>query len=108
MVKSSHIFQPMKIKSKIEKLIINITLIYENDNYYELKNSSKLIIIVNWREYYKDSRVCLPNMHHFELKFTIICNLKVFKCNFSGAEITLYDIKFLLIFLYFNQKVEKF
>ena len=36
-MESNNLFQPMKIKSKIEKLIINIALIYENDNYYELK-----------------------------------------------------------------------
>ena len=34
---SSHIFQQMKMESKIKKLKINITLIYENDNNYQQK-----------------------------------------------------------------------
>ena len=35
-VERSHLFQPIKIKDKIKKLTINIILIYENDNYYEM------------------------------------------------------------------------
>ena len=38
-VENSHIFQTIKKKSKIEKLTINITLICENDNYCEQKNT---------------------------------------------------------------------
>ena len=40
----------MKMNGKIKKLTINIILICENNNYYELKNLSKLIIIVNRME----------------------------------------------------------
>ena len=35
MVEVSHLFQLMKMKGKIEKLIINIILICDNDNYCE-------------------------------------------------------------------------
>ena len=38
MIESSHLFQPMKMKDKIEKLTINIILLYDNDNNYESKN----------------------------------------------------------------------
>ena len=37
-VESSYLFQSIKMKSKIKKSTINIVLIYENDNYCELKN----------------------------------------------------------------------
>ena len=32
----------MKLKGKTKKLIINIILIYKNDNYYELKNFNQI------------------------------------------------------------------
>ena len=38
MVKNNHYFLPMKMKGKTKNLTINITLIYKNNNYYELKN----------------------------------------------------------------------
>ena len=37
MVESNHLFQSMNMKCKNRKLIINITLICENNNYCELK-----------------------------------------------------------------------
>ena len=42
MVENSHLFKPMKINGKIEKSIINIVLICENDNHCELKNVTKI------------------------------------------------------------------
>ena len=41
-MESRHLFQPMKIKGKIEKSTINTTLIYGNDNYYELINFTQI------------------------------------------------------------------
>ena len=35
MLESSHFFQPVNMKDKIEKLTINIALICENNNYCE-------------------------------------------------------------------------
>ena len=37
----NHIFQPIKM-SKIEKSIINIILIYKNNNYYKQKNFAQI------------------------------------------------------------------
>ena len=34
-MESRHFFQPMEVKGKIKKLVINIILIYENNNYCE-------------------------------------------------------------------------
>ena len=55
-VESGHLFQLMKMKSKIEKSIINITLICENDNYCELK------FFIQINNYYELERVKRKNL----------------------------------------------
>ena len=42
MMENCYLFQPMKIKGKIKKLIINIALICKNDYYYEPKNFTQV------------------------------------------------------------------
>ena len=41
-LESSHFFQPMKMNGKIEKLTIDIALIYENDNYCKPKTFTQI------------------------------------------------------------------
>ena len=87
MVANSHLFLSIKIKDKVEKLTINIVLVYKNDNYYEQ------FFFTQINNYYKLERV-LFLVDNFN--FNILKTSEVYYCRYSiSVSLSLFFFFFL-------------